>query len=871
MLKRAKKLIITLAVALGILGTCFPVTSAGAINSTNLYAFPESYRPMISELMAKHPGWVFSPVETGLDFNDAVRAEADGRTSLVESSVSAWFKSSDVGDYNPATGSYMSKDSGWVAANEAAVAYFMDPRNLLTDNLVFQFESLSYDSYVHTEEGVEKILAGTFMSRAGVKSTSPVTGGVSGPTQFGQKPAEIIELEKENHLLNYGTYVCDICWNFFPVFIEKADGLYCPSCGVCLVSYVGEWSEYGAVDTTQPVPDTSGTYKTFAQVIMEAGKTYAISPYYLASKIVTEIGTSRSGSVTGTNSSYPEIYNFYNIGATSSSNAVLNGLAWAASGSSYNRPWNDEEKSIIGGAEFIAEQYISKGQNTIYYQRFNVSPRSTYKKYTHQYMTSTYSASTEARKTYNAYNGMSTLNDAKIFYVPVYDNMPDMNAGVSFSQEAVTGTLTSNAVLRSGADTSASQVRTIPAGTQVTINAGTITSAQYGTSNFLRFPYWYQVSCNVGGVNYSGYVCADFVKPDQTLYIAPGQTVKLPYYLTSYNIKEAVYFESSDYTVADVDQDGNVKVGSEGSCTIYAYTGGGAMAAISIVIGTDPSGGSFTGDGGGTITTPTDGNYSSPIFEAFTDVSGHWAEDYIKYTVYHGLYNGTSETTFSPETGMTRGMFVTVLGRLAGIDTSLYSTVAEQQMGQTNASLVRMRSGPSTSFAIVTECPIGTVVSIEGSKDGWYLVSDGANRGYIRNDLLDIYGGSDALVFTDVDPNQYYAPYIRWAAENGVVGGHGDGTFGPDDQITREQMAIIICNYASSLGIHTYLTDLATLHVFADYQNIHDWAQYQVAWAVANGIAEGKDGGAYYEPVMFATRGEVASVMAKFMMKYLEG
>jgi hypothetical protein len=60
----------------------------------------------------------------------------------------------------------------------------------------------------------------------------------------------------------------------------------------------------------------------------------------------------------------------------------------------------------------------------------------------------------------------------------------------------------------------------------------------------------------------------------------------------------------------------------------------------------------------------------------FTDITGHWAYEAIKYAVENGLFNGTGETTFSPNLAMDRGMFVTVLGRVAGIDASAYANAA---------------------------------------------------------------------------------------------------------------------------------------------------------------------------------------------------
>lgn len=108
-----------------------------------------------------------------------------------------------------------------------------------------------------------------------------------------------------------------------------------------------------------------------------------------------------------------EFNNFYNIGATSSANPIANGLKWAKSGSTYQRPWNTPEKSILGGAQYLGEKYINAGQNTMYLQRFNVKSNGTYSIYTHQYMTNISGAASEAASTADAYQSLGIAAHAK--------------------------------------------------------------------------------------------------------------------------------------------------------------------------------------------------------------------------------------------------------------------------------------------------------------------------------------------------------------------------------------------------------------------------------------------------------------------------
>ena len=177
---------------------------------------------------------------------------------------------------------------------------------------------------------------------------------------------------------------------------------------------------------------------------------------------------------------------------------------------------------------------------------------------------------------------------------------------------------------------------------------------------------------------------------------------------------------------------------------------------------------------------------------AFTDVNNHWAKDNMLFVVSRGLLSGTSATTFSPNTGMTRGMFVTALGRLAGVDPTDYQ----------------------------------------------------------------------ASMFTDVKEDAYYAPYVNWAAKTGVVSGTTDTTFAPDTNINREQMAVIMKNYATKLG-YTIPKTLEVVN-FADSAGISSWAKEAVKSMQQAGILAGKTNNCF-DPAGTATRAEVATVLRRFV------
>lgn len=183
--------------------------------------------------------------------------------------------------------------------------------------------------------------------------------------------------------------------------------------------------------------------------------------------------------------------------------------------------------------------------------------------------------------------------------------------------------------------------------------------------------------------------------------------------------------------------------------------------------------------------------YKNPA-PAFTDITGHWAADNILFAASRGLLSGTSDTTFSPDTGMTRGMFVTALGRLAGINPDSYQT------GK----------------------------------------------------------------FTDVKADAYYAPYVNWAAQTGIVEGVTATTFAPDTNINREQMAVIMKNYAAKLGYD--LPQNLKAVTFADNTQISSWAKDAVKSMQQAGILTGKVNNRF-DPKGTATRAEVATVLRRFV------
>lgn len=117
--------------------------------------------------------------------------------------------------------------------------------------------------------------------------------------------------------------------------------------------------------------------------------------------------------------------------------------------------------------------------------------------------------------------------------------------------------------------------------------------------------------------------------------------------------------------------------------------------------------------------------------------------------------------------------------------------------------------------------------------------------------------GYTSSQFKDVPSNAYYAPYVAWAAEVGVVNGTRATTFSPENYITREDMATMLYKYARAYGYDTSYEEAKLLN-FPDSNKISSYAQVPMAWAVTHGVLAGSDG--YLDPKGYATRAQTAQI-----------
>lgn len=385
--------------------------SASDVDSDEVYmqkliekGFPKSYVEDLAALHKKYPQWEFEPMITNLDWKTAVNAERNPhKKQLIENSVVSSFKCSCS-----LCNGVIQEGSNWVSASQTAVEYYLDPRNFLNEQYIFQFEENLYNTSQNIQT-IETILKNTWMYNSNI-------------TYY-------------DTLGNAKTY--------------KING--------------------------SPVK--------YSQAILTAARASGLSAYYIASKIVQEVGGTQptAAAASGKSSPYNGIYNYYNIGANT---GATDGLKWAngqmrtssyaymynkASSSSdfivtvpentalnyigasngfyrvsatvnnqkytgyvaasrvslttsYGRPWTDPYKSIYYGAQYIYDGY-STYQFTGYLQKFNVNPASG-NLHNHEYMANVRAAAFEAYSTYKGYSECNIMSSKKVFSIPVFKNMP---------------------------------------------------------------------------------------------------------------------------------------------------------------------------------------------------------------------------------------------------------------------------------------------------------------------------------------------------------------------------------------------------------------------------------------------------------------
>lgn len=347
------------------------------------------------------------------------------------------------------------------------------------------------------------------------------------------------------------------------------------------------------------------TDKKYSDEILSAAKTSAVSSYHLASRIKQEVGPFLShSSISGIVSGYEGLYNFYNIGATSSAEpmgAIINGLRYARDGKGasqsvkdkYRIPWNTKSIAITGGGIFIGESYINKGQNNIYLQKFDVNDEKPGDLFWHQYMTNVLAPYSEANSIYNGYKKSNLLDNIPMnFVIPVYDNMPETiveNLNISRSDFVQDDTnvyadVSTTLNLRSGPGTSYETITSIKSGEIMKRIAKGIQAGER----------WDKVVLNNG---IRGYVFSSYIKEVEKPQIT---SIELKLSKNKINKNERINLEvkiipddvgdykltykSNNTSIAQVNQNGEILGVGAGKTSIFVVAENGVSSSIEIEV-----------------------------------------------------------------------------------------------------------------------------------------------------------------------------------------------------------------------------------------------------------------------------------------------
>lgn len=290
---------------------------------------------------------------------------------------------------------------------------------------------------------------------------------------------------------------------------------------------------------------------------------------------------------------------------------------------------------------------------------------------------------------------------------------------------------------------------------------------------------------NIFSVPASGSIAED---TEVTVTVSPASGKRVDTFTVN-GVDKKAELKNNQYTFI-IEEDTTIEVAYKAISTGGGGGGGG--------------GGSGSGDKDVTVPKdpPEDFEEETPpevpgIGPRFQDVSETaWYYEAVEFAVEKGLFVGTSDITFEPDTPMSRAMLVTVLWRMEG----------NPEVNTVN-------------------------------------------------------------IFTDVADDAWYADAVLWANTNGIVSGYGEGLFGPNDNITREQMAAILYRYAEFKGYD--VSEIDNLEAYIDVDYVSDWALAGMEWAVGEKLITGMTATTLV-PQGNATRAQVASILMRFILNVMD-
>ena len=450
--------------------------------------FPESYKEGLCQIHAQYPNWTFTAVKTGLDWNTVIQNEGVLGRNLVHTNSISSYKSLADGAYNWDSGTWTGFDgSTWVAASTEIISYYMDPRNFLDEVNIFQFLDQSYNASLHTKEGLQSMLKGTFMegsvknggsasgstssgssssnsssgsSSSGVVSAGPgVSGGKSSGTTSatpgGSSSGTTSATPGESSSGGASSYPGGSSSSGSTSQSPSSNGghqvrLEGPSASITkkntellassVVIGVGpgaassnsgsstSGSPSGTTSSGTQTPGTSAGASTsgvsYADAIMSVAQSSGVSPYVIAAMIIQEQGRNGTGnSISGNYAGYTGYYNYFNVGAYAS-----DGMGAVQRGL-----WYASQSGSYGRPWITPEGSIAGGAQFYGTNYVKAGQDTLYLKkynvqgsnmYKHQYMTNVNGAASEGTIFAEGFTSQQK-STALNFKIPVYNNMPE--------------------------------------------------------------------------------------------------------------------------------------------------------------------------------------------------------------------------------------------------------------------------------------------------------------------------------------------------------------------------------------------------------------------------------------------------------------
>ena len=475
----------------------------------SISAFPDSYKESLRKLHEKYPSWTFTPLFTNLDWYDAVDGEYVDDNSLVSnhSAYTDIFKSREADDFNYSTGSFIEKDAGFVKANKLAISYYMDPRNFLNEQGIFQFENLAFDE-VFGIDAIEIVLKGTFMSNKKISYLN--SKGVTVNTD--ETYAQVLYQAGKQYNINPCFLAAKILSEVGKNGSGSVSGKYVnPKTGLCLYPGIYNFYNIGATDT---LASSSTTPIEKGLSYAKNGTTYQ-RPWDTPKKAIfggAEFNAEKY-IAKGQHTSYLQRFN---VNPDSAYETYTHQYMTALTGAAHPA-YSNYQSCLSGNMLDFPFNFIIPVYNNMSGSKNSVG----------------------AVRAADSYNQTGTLSTAYSTY--------NVRKGPSTNYDLFPFTLSS--------------------GTAVKVTDTVFTDSTY-YDNIMKYPYWKKISFTNNSVSYTGYVYSNFVSLSTYTVVQTG--LYTPVEFTA-NSSLSLNYISSDPSIAKVINDRTIQFLKPGIVEITAY------------------------------------------------------------------------------------------------------------------------------------------------------------------------------------------------------------------------------------------------------------------------------------------------------------